>query len=180
MAIYDYSYTSIEGKTVSLSEYKGKVLLIVNTASECGFTPQYEGLEKLYETYRDKGLVIVGFPCNQFGGQEPGSNEEVKEFCKLRFGVSFPLSQKIDVRGEKIDPIFAFLTSEAKFEGFGAGQQGLVDLLKEKFGIAFEDDSIKWNFTKFLISKDGQNIRRFEPPVTPEELEGDIKAALGL
>ena len=115
MSIYDYPFKSIEGKEIALSDYRGQVMILVNTASKCGFTPQYEGLEKLYKTYGDKGLVIIGFPCNQFGDQEPGTNAEVEQFCKLRYGVTFPMSAKIDVREDSADPIFKYLTSQDRF-----------------------------------------------------------------
>ena len=180
MSIYDYSYTSIEGDEVSLSEYKGKVILIVNTASKCGFTPQYEGLEKLYETYGDKGLVVLGFPCNQFKEQEPGKNEEVHEFCKLRFGVTFPLSQKINVRGEDADPIYKYLTSNTAFEGMGSGLKikAFEAMLKAMYGKAYHDSSIKWNFTKFLIDRQGKIIGRYEPPVEPSDIASVIEGSL--
>ncbi len=180
MTIYDYSIQTIEGKTVPLSELKGKVLVLVNTASKCGFTPQYEGLEKLYQTYREQGLTVIGFPCNQFAEQEPGTNSEVQEFCKLRYGVTFPLSVKIDVRGENADPIFRYLTDHTTFEGFGKGVKNrtLELMLKTKYGKEFNDSSIKWNFTKFLIDREGNIAGRFEPTTTPEEMESAIKECL--
>ncbi len=180
MTIYDYSIQTIEGKTVPLSELKGKVLVLVNTASKCGFTPQYEGLEKLYQTYREQGLTVIGFRCNQFAEQEPGTNSEVQEFCKLRYGVTFPLSVKIDVRGENADPIFRYLTGHTTFEGFGKGVKNrtLELMLKTKYGKEFNDSSIKWNFTKFLIDREGNIAGRFEPTTTPEEMESAIKECL--
>lgn len=180
MTIYDYSIQTIEGKNVPLSEFKGKVMILVNTASKCGFTPQYEGLEKLYKTYHDQGLTVIGFPCNQFAEQEPGTNSEVQEFCKLRFGVTFPLSAKIDVRGENADPIFRYLTDNTIFEGFGKGVKSktLELMLKQKYGKEFSDSSIKWNFTKFLIDRKGNIAGRFEPTTTPEEMESVIKECL--
>lgn len=157
-SIYDFSVKSAIGETQSLSQYKGKVLLIVNVASKCGFTPQYEGLEKLYTKYKDKGLMILGFPCNQFGAQEPGSNEEVQKFCKLTYGVTFPVMAKLDVNGDKADPLYVFLKSKA--------------------GGLLGTEAIKWNFTKFLISKDGNKIERFAPQTEPKDLEKHIEKLL--
>ena len=147
MSVYDFKVPALDGSTIDLSQYKGKKLLIVNTASKCGFTPQYDGLEKLYEKYKDK-LVIVGFPANDFGGQEPGTNSDIKEFCKKNYGVSFPMAEKIDVVGDNIHPLFKYLTEEAK-----------------KMGVA--DPVIKWNFTKFLIDENGKLIAVFPSKVTP-------------
>jgi glutathione peroxidase len=181
MNIYDFKAKDISGREVSLSEYRGKVLLIVNTASKCGFTPQYDGLEKLYRKYRDGGFEILGFPCNQFLRQEPGSDEEISSFCRLNYGVTFPMFSKIDVRGENADPIFRYLTEEAPFQGFeldkemGRKIQGVV---REYYPDNLTGNGIKWNFTKFLIGPDGSVAARFEPTVTPEELEGKIEAAL--
>lgn len=180
MSLYDLSYTSLEGKNVSLSDYAGKVMILVNTASKCGFTPQYEGLESLYKTYKENGLVVIGFPCNQFKEQEPGSNEEIGEFCKIRYGVTFPLAEKSDVRGEHTNEIFKYLTANTTFKGFGKGikNKSFELMTKAMYGKEFGDSSIKWNFTKFLISKDGEIIERFEPTTTPEEMEEAIKKAL--
>jgi glutathione peroxidase len=157
-SIYDFSALSIEGKRADLSTQRGKVLLIVNTASECGFTPQFAGLEKLWEGYRDRGLVVVGFPSNQFGAQDPGNNEEIASFCQLNYGVSFPMMAKVDVNGEQAHPLWQWLTGEAP------------GLLGSK--------AIKWNFTKFLIGKDGKVIKRYAPTDTPESLRADVEAAL--
>jgi len=180
MSIYNFKYQTIEGKEASLADFKDKVVLIVNTASECGFTPQYEGLEKLYKEYKDQGLVVIGFPCNQFNGQEPGSNSDVKEFCSVRYGVTFPLSQKIDVRGENQDTLYKYLTDNTTFEGFGTGEMAeLLDgIARETYKDEYKDSSIKWNFTKFLIGRDGNIISRFEPTVDPLSIEKDIKNAL--
>lgn len=156
--VYDFEAQQIDGKTVSLKQFKGKPLLIVNTASACGFTPQFAGLQKLHEQYGGKGLVVLGFPCNQFGAQDPGSDEEIGQFCQRNFGVSFPMMSKIDVNGPAAHPLYQWLTSEAK--GF--------------LGTA----NIKWNFTKFLVGKDGQVIRRYAPQDAPETLAKDIEAAL--
>lgn len=147
MSVYDFKVTGLDGNPLDLSQYKGKKLLIVNTASKCGFTPQYADLEKLYEKYKDK-LVIVGFPANNFGQQEPGSNGEIQEFCKKNYGVSFPMSEKVDVVGDHTDPLFKYLTEEAK-----------------KLGV--QDPVIKWNFTKFLIDENGKLIAVFPSKVTP-------------
>lgn len=154
---YDYTVKDINGNDLSMEEFKGKVVLIVNTASKCGFTKQYKGLEDLYQKYKDEGFVILGFPCNQFGGQEPGNNEEIKNFCDVTFSVSFPMMSKIDVNGKNEDPLYTFLKSE----------QG---------GIA--GDRIKWNFTKFLIDREGNVVDRFASTTTPEDIEEDIKKYL--
>jgi len=156
--IYDFDAESITGKPAHFSTQKGKVLLIVNTASKCGFTPQFAGLEKLWETYRDRGLVVVGFPSNQFGAQDPGSNDEIASFCELNYGVTFPMMSKVDVNGDKAPPVWKWLTAEAP------------GILGTK--------TIKWNFTKFLVGKDGKVIKRFAPNDTPESMKGDIEAAL--
>jgi glutathione peroxidase len=156
--IYDFGAESITGKPAHFSTQKGKVLLIVNTASKCGFTPQFAGLEKLWETYRDRGLVVVGFPSNQFGAQDPGSNDEIASFCELNYGVTFPMMGKVDVNGDKAPPVWKWLTSEAP------------GILGTK--------TIKWNFTKFLVGKDGKVIKRFAPNDTPESMKADIEAAL--
>lgn len=153
MNIYDYVVKNDEGKDVSMSEYKGKVLLIVNTATGCGFTPQYEGLEELYKKYQSQGLEILDFPCNQFGEQAPGSIQEIKEFCQLNYDTNFPLFAKIDVNGEKEEPLFTYLKSQ---------QSGL-------FG-----SKIKWNFTKFLINREGNIVERFAPTITPDKMEKKI------
>lgn len=181
MEIYDYKVKDIKGKEVSLSEYQGKTLLIVNTASKCGFTQQYDGLEKLYQKYQDQGLVILGFPSNQFLEQDPGSNDEISQFCKVNFGVTFPLFSKIDVRGKNADPLFRFLTEAAPFKGFELKKDGgrlIESVIKEHYPENLTGNEVKWNFTKFLISKDGKVLGRFEPTVTPEELDPAVKAAL--
>ena len=156
--VYDFEATSIDGKPAQLSSQRGKVLLIVNTASACGFTPQFGGLEKLWTTYRDQGLVVVGFPSNQFGAQEPGDNAEIASFCELNYGVSFPMMSKVDVNGAAAHPLWKWLTAEAP--GF-LGSQG-----------------VKWNFTKFLVGKDGKVLKRYAPTDAPESLNQDIEAAL--
>ncbi|MBI9014171.1 MAG: glutathione peroxidase [Clostridiales bacterium] len=181
MKIYEYSYTNADDEQVSLSDYKGKVMLLVNTASKCGFTPQYEGLEALYQAYHNKGLEVVGFPCNQFLDQEPGTAEEIRSFCQLNYGVSFELSQKLEVRGETADPLFKYLTSKRPFEGYDMTTEGgkkMQGFLSEKLPHLLEGDDIKWNFTKFLVSKDGAVIKRYESTVDPKEMIKDIEALL--
>ena len=150
-SIYDFTLKNIDGKDASLAAYKGKVLLVVNVASRCGFTPQYEGLEKVYLKYKDRGLVILGFPANNFGGQEPGTNEEIKTFCSLKYNVTFPMFAKISVKGSDIHPLYQYLTDKQTDPQFGG--------------------DIKWNFNKFLVGRDGQIIGRFETAVKPESDE---------
>lgn len=163
-----------------LSEYTGKVLLIVNTASKCGFTPQYKGLEELYQKYRDQGFVVIGFPCNQFMEQEPGSSAEIAEFCSLRYGVSFPLSEKVDVRGETAIPLYCYLTTQKGFEGLGKGikAKALETMLKAKYQSSYNDPQIKWNFTKFLVDRSGRVVARFEPTVEPKDIAAEIEKLL--
>ena len=157
-SVYDFEALSITGQPVPLSHYKGQVMLIVNTASACGFTPQFAGLEALHKAYGPRGLAVLGFPCNQFGSQDPGSNEEIAGFCQLNYGVSFPMMAKIDVNGAEAHPLYRWLTAEAP------------GLLGSK--------AIKWNFTKFLVGKDGQVLKRYAPQDAPTKLAGDIEAAL--
>lgn len=156
--IYDFEALKIDGKTVPLKQFKGQVMLIVNTASACGFTPQFGGLEKLHKTYGDKGLVVMGFPCNQFASQDKGSNKEIANFCQLNYGVSFPMMEKINVNGTEAHPLYQWLVSEAP---------GLLGF-----------KAVKWNFTKFLVGKDGEVIKRYAPQDAPEKLAKDIEAAL--
>ena len=157
-SIYDFSATQINGKAISLKKFKGKAMLIVNTASACGFTPQFAGLQELHETYGPKGLVVLGFPCNQFGAQDPGDNQDIAEFCQLNYGVSFPMMAKIDVNGAQASALYQWLSAEAP------------GLLGSK--------AIKWNFTKFLVGRDGLVVRRFAPTDTPQSLAADIEATL--
>ena len=181
MNIYNYSFKNADDDQVNLKDYKGKVMLLVNTASKCGFTPQYEGLESLHQAYQDKGLEVIGFPCNQFLEQEPGTAEEIKSFCQLNYGVSFEMSQKLDVRGESADPLFKYLTSQKKFEGYDLETEGgknMQGFLSTKLPHLLEGDDIKWNFTKFLVSKDGQVIKRYESTVDPADIKADIEALL--
>jgi glutathione peroxidase len=156
--VFDFTATAIDGKPVDLSTYKGKVLLIVNTASKCGFTPQYKGLQKLFEQYLPRGLEVLGFPCDQFGHQEPGSEADINSFCELNFGVSFPLFAKIDVNGKDAHPLFAHLKSAAP---------GLLG-----------SEGIKWNFTKFLVDREGRVVSRYAPATSPEAIAKDIEALL--
>ena len=181
MSVYDFTVKTKAGADKSLADYKGKVLLIVNTASKCGFTPQFAELQKLYDAYKDKGLEILGFPCNQFAGQEPGTNDEVQQFCKVNYGVKFPIFAKGDVRGETAQPLFKYLTAQKKFEGFDMNHPIaalLLDALQKNFPEYLEGDGIKWNFTKFLIGRDGEVVARFEPTTTPVAIAKDIEALL--
>ena len=152
-SIYDLEFTDNRGNLVSLADYSGKPILIVNTASKCGFTPQYEGLQKLNEEFRGQGLIVLGFPCDQFAHQEPGNDQEIDEFCKVNFGVDFPLSQKVNVNGKNAHPIFKFLKENSK---------------------SLLGGTVKWNFTKFLISPDGKSIKRYSPNTTPESIRTDV------
>ncbi len=179
--IYDFTALSNKGKEVNFADYQGKVLLIANTASKCGFTPQYDGLEALYQKYKDQGLVIIGFPCDQFGHQEPGTDEQIEEFCRINHGVTFPLMSKIEVNGEGAHPIYQWLKSQAGFAGFDPAHP-LTKILDEMFTKADPDyaskPDIKWNFTKFLISKEGKVVSRFEPTTEPQGMEESIEKAL--
>ncbi len=158
MSVYEFSAKTLEGKDVSLADYRGQVLLIVNTASKCGLTPQYEGLEALYKASKDRGLTILGFPCNQFGSQEPGTAEEIGSFCSLTYDVTFPMMAKIDVNGPSAHPLYAYLKKQ---------QKGVLGT-----------EGIKWNFTKFLIDRDGNVVERFAPTTKPEELQAAVEALL--
>ena len=181
MSIYDYKFNSIDNEPMGLVDFKGKVLLIVNTASKCGFTPQYEGLEELYKKYKDKGLEIIGFPSNQFASQEPGESSEIKSFCMINYGVTFPLSEKVEVRGENPHPLFKYLTEKAPFKGFDLTNptaKKISEHINKNFPELMEGDSIKWNFTKFLVDKNGNVVKRFEPPVEPLEISSDIEKLL--
>ncbi|MCC5782955.1 MULTISPECIES: glutathione peroxidase [Kocuria] len=155
--LHDFTATTLDGREQPLSEYAGKVVLVVNTASECGFTPQYEGLEQLWRDFRQDGLVVLGFPCNQFGHQEPGSEEEIADFCSRNYGVTFPMFEKVDVNGPGAHPLWSWLREE---------RGGIMG------------DAIKWNFTKFLVGRDGRVIRRFAPKTSPAQLAGSIESAL--
>ncbi len=177
--IYSFKTLSNKGAEVELSQYKGKVLMIVNTASKCGFTPQYDGLEALYQKYKDQGLVILGFPCDQFAGQEPGSNEQIEEFCRINHGVTFPLMAKTDVNGENAEPVFEYLKSQAPTEEYkGLKAKATRTMLKGISKTARKDSDILWNFTKFLVNRDGTVIKRYAPVTTPEEIEKDLQEML--
>jgi len=177
--IYDFKTKSNKGAEVDFAQYEGKVLMIVNTASKCGFTPQYDGLEALYQKYKDQGLVIIGFPCDQFAGQEPGSNDEIAEFCRLNHGVTFPLMAKTEVNGANAEPIFVYLKENARADETKGLKAKATALLFKAISKSVENDNdIKWNFTKFLINRDGTVIKRFEPTTTPEAIDKDIKEML--
>jgi glutathione peroxidase len=158
MSVYDFTARTIDGEERSLSRYRGQALLIVNVASRCGFTPQYAGLEALYRKYRDHGFAVLGFPCDQFGHQEPGNEAEIAQFCSLTYEVSFPMFAKIDVNGAGTHPLYRYLK---------AARPGILGL-----------EAIKWNFTKFLVGKDGESVRRYAPTDTPDRIEPDVEAAL--
>ena len=179
-SIYDFKAESNAGEEVNFADYKGKVLLIVNTASKCGFTPQYDGLEELYKKYNDKGLVVIGFPCDQFGHQEPGSNEEIEAFCRLNYGVTFPLMAKSDVNGENANEVFKWLYSQKPFAGFGDSERGkfMDGMLARNDPDYASNPDVKWTFTKFLVDRPGRVVARFEPVVAPADLESQIQALL--
>ena len=177
--IYDFKVLSNRGKEVNLADYKGQVILIVNTASKCGFTPQYDGLEELYKKYKDQGFVILGFPCDQFANQEPGSDEQIEEFCRLNHGVTFPLMAKSDVNGANANPVFEFLKAQAPTEEYHGLKAKAAHAMLKKLSKSVEKESdILWNFTKFLISKDGKTIQRFAPVAEPKDFEANIVAML--
>jgi glutathione peroxidase len=177
MTVHSFQSNLSNGEEVGLDTFKGKVLLIVNTASKCGLTPQYEGLEKLYDTYKEKGFTVLGFPCNQFGGQEPGTDEEISSFCSLNYQVKFPLFQKIEVNGENAHPLYQYLREKAPEEEIDVNST-LYKHLQNKAPELLEGSTIKWNFTKFLIDQEGIVVKRFSPITTPEEIEKDIEALL--
>ncbi|WP_110954638.1 glutathione peroxidase [Anaerosinus massiliensis] len=181
MNIYDFNAKTIKGEEVSLSKYKGKVLIIANTASKCGFTPQYKGLQDLYLQYKDQGLVILGFPSNQFAEQEPGTSDEIQNFCQVNYGVTFPLFEKINVRDENIHPLFQYLSDQEPFQGFDYNHptgEKLHNVLKERFPAFLEGNSIKWNFTKFLIDRNGNVVKRYEPTTEPSAMKEAIEKLL--
>ena len=178
--VYDFTVKDRQGQDVSLAEYKDKVLLIVNTATGCGFTPHYEPLEAMYADLKDRGFEILDFPCNQFANQAPGSDDEIHEFCTLKFGTEFPQFTKIDVNGESADPLFAYLATEKPFAGFGKGlKNAALNKFAEKNNKKYGDKAyIKWNFTKFLVDREGHVIARFEPTVDMKEVRVAVEAAL--
>ncbi|MCR5566559.1 MAG: glutathione peroxidase [Clostridiales bacterium] len=178
--VYDFTVKDREGNEVNLGEYAGKVLLIVNTATGCGFTPHYDPLEAMYKEFRDQGFEILDFPCNQFANQAPGSEEEIHTFCTMKFGTEFPQFAKLDVNGEDADPLFAYLATEKPFEGFGKGLKNAAlnkfsDMNNKKFG---EKAYIRWNFTKFLVNRRGEVVARFEPTVDMKEVRNAVAKEL--
>ena len=178
--VYDFTVKDRQGNDISLSAYRGKVLLIVNTATGCGFTPHYEPLEAMYKELKDQGFEILDFPCNQFADQAPGSDDEIHDFCTIKFGTEFPQFKKIDVNGETAEPLFAFLAAEKPFEGFGKGLKSAAlkkfsDMNNRKFG---EKAYIKWNFTKFLVDREGRVMARFEPTADMTDVKAAVAAAL--
>ena len=179
--VYGFKVKDANGRVVKLKEYKGKVLLIVNTATKCGFTPQYEALQKLYDTYKAQGLVILDFPCNQFGAQAPGTMSEIRAFCTGNYGITFPQFEKIDVNGYKELPLYTYLKAQQGFKGFDTNNQ-IGKYLDEKFSKQnpnyAKDPSIKWNFTKFLIDREGHVVDRFEPTADMKDVEAGIRAVL--
>lgn len=181
MNIYDFTANDIDGNLVTMQDYKGKVMLIVNTASKCGFTPQFEDLQKLYDNYHDKGFEILGFPCNQFMEQEPGDSKEIKGFCSINYGVTFPIFEKINVNGVYAHPLYKYLKENAPFKGFdlnNASNKIIDSILKEKFPEYTIGDAIRWNFTKFLIDRNGNIIERFESAVDPMDIQSYIEKLL--
>ena len=180
MGIYDFTVKAQDGSEISLSDYRGQVLLIVNTATGCGFTPQYDELQDLYELHQKDGLEILDFPCNQFAEQAPGSDEEIHDFCTGRYGITFPQFSKIDVRGENADPLFKYLSENTTFQGFGKGPMTLIlNGVAKKMDKDFKKNgNIKWNFTKFLIGRDGQIVARFEPTVSLKDVKAKVEEVL--
>jgi glutathione peroxidase len=177
--IYDFKALTSRGKEIDFSEFEGKVLLIVNTASKCGFTPQFAGLEELNKKYKDQGLVVIGFPCNQFKEQDPEGDEKIEEFCQVNYGVTFQIMKKGDVNGPAAEPIFEYLKTQAPIEEYkGIKAKATRALLKTLSTSVEKDSDILWNFTKFLISKDGETIKRFAPTAEPKDMEKDIEAML--
>ncbi|MCR4747419.1 MAG: glutathione peroxidase [Clostridiales bacterium] len=180
MNVYDFTVKDRQGNDVSLKDYEGKLLLIVNTATGCGFTPHYEPLEAMYKEFKDKGFEILDFPCNQFANQAPGDEEEIHEFCTMKFGTDFPQFAKIDVNGDNADPLFAYLATEKPFEGFGKGLKNMgikryADANNKTFG---DKAYIKWNFTKFLVDRQGNVLSRFEPTADMKDVRTAVAAAL--
>ena len=178
-SIYDFKALTSKGREIDFSTFQGKVLLIVNTASKCGFTPQFAGLEELNQKYKDKGLVVIGFPCNQFKEQDPGSDGQIEEFCQLNYGVTFQIMKKTDVNGPEAEPIFEYLKTQAPTEEYnGLKAKAAKALFKAISKSVEKDNDIKWNFTKFLISKDGLTIKRYAPTTSPKDFEKDIEMML--
>ncbi|MBQ6735542.1 MAG: glutathione peroxidase [Lachnospiraceae bacterium] len=180
MMIYDYTLTNGKGEEVSMKEYEGKVLLIVNTATGCGFTPHYEPIEKMYEQYHEQGFEVIDVPCNQFGGQTPGTDEEVHEFCTLHYNTQFPQMKKSDVNGENALPLFQYLKEQKGFEGFGKGPKAaMMSAMLKKMDKDYKTNpDIKWNFTKFVVDREGNVVARFEPTQSMDEVEACVKSLL--
>ena len=177
--IYDFKALTGKGAELSFNEFEGKVLMIVNTASKCGFTPQYDGLEALYQKYKDQGFTIIGFPCDQFAHQEPGTDAEIEEFCRLNHGVTFPLMAKTEVNGPNAEPVFEFLKAKAPDEEYvGVKAKVTAKMLKGLSKSMEKDSDIRWNFTKFLVSRNGSVIKRYAPTTAPEDIEKDIREML--
>ena len=178
--VYDFKVKDRQGNEVSLSDYRGKVLLVVNTATGCGFTPHYDPLEAMYGDRTEKGFEILDFPCNQFAGQAPGSDDEIHDFCTIKFGTDFPQFAKIDVNGDSADPLFVYLATEKPFEGFGKGlKNAMLNKFSKMNNKKFGDKAyIKWNFTKFLVNREGKVIARFEPTVDMKEVRKAVESAL--
>lgn len=180
MNIYDFKVKAQDGSEVSLADYRGKVMLIVNTATGCGFTPQYEDLQDIYDEFHESGLEILDFPCNQFGDQAPGSDEEIHSFCTGRYGITFPQFAKVDVNGENAIPLFRFLCENSKFEGFDLSPTGLMmsAMLKKQDKDYKKSNSVKWNFTKFLVDRNGRIVARFEPTTSMKKLQAQIREVM--
>ena len=177
--IYDYTILTGKGEKLNLADYKGKVILVVNTATGCGFTPQYEPIEQLYRDYHEQGLEILDIPCNQFGGQAPGSDDEIHEFCTMHFNTTFPQMKKADVNGENELPLYTYLKSEKGFEGFGKGLKAkALEKALKPFTKNLKKDDIHWNFTKFVIDREGNVVKRFEPTADMADVEAFIKSLL--
>ena len=180
MGFYEQSVEDPKGNVISMSDYKGKVVLVVNTATGCGFTPQYEDLEKMYEKYHEQGLEIVDVPCNQFAGQTPGTDDEIHEFCTLKYNTQFPQMKKADINGENAIPLFTYLKSQKGFEGFGKGPKALMmgTMLKKIDKDYKNNPEIKWNFTKFLVNREGEVVARFEPTHDMADVDRQVEALL--
>ena len=177
--IYDFKALTSKGKELNFADFQGKVLLVVNTASKCGFTPQFAGLEEMNQKYKDKGLVVIGFPCNQFKEQDPGTDSQIEEFCQLNYGVTFQIMRKVDVNGPDATPVVEFLKAQAPTEEYhGLKAKAAKALFKTLSKSVEKDSDIKWNFTKFLISKDGETIKRYAPTTEPKDFEKDVEVML--
>ncbi len=178
MGIYDFKVRKMDGTEQDLADYRGKLVMVVNTATGCGFTPQYEDLQKLYDEFKDQGFEILDFPCNQFKEQAPGSDEEIHTFCKGRFGITFPQFSKVDVLGENADPLFKYLSENTEFQGFGAKGLVLGPVVKAMDKDYKNNGNVKWNFTKFLISREGEIIGRFEPTLDMKKVREAVAKAI--